>query len=603
MDRLPVIDHPALAVRLSVPRERWGWEFTVPSPPQPSPLLARMPRWVDPPLPPHVQREQRRAISAPKVFGAGCVVSVWAAGLAAAWGLALWPVVLPAGVVVSAGWWAQAVLRAGAARRIYLDWREGELAKYQRAHAEWSAQVSEHERREQLRVSASALWHPVGLSRRVRRVDVFGGTADGWASLLGTLGMSLLAEDARLLVLDFTEQQVAADLAALARVSDHAVSVVDFPDAGVGLLEGLSPQHVGEVIAEALTELRVGEGRAAQVVALDAELVTLVAGVLTAPVTFGRLAAGLRVLRSIYDAEHETWLSATEILRLNRLLDVVGSSESVREELRFLAGVLGLLSDRDAELGGNPLVWPRSGLSVIATSGASARSKDLLDRVVFHRVLHAVRAGDNAASRTVLAVAGVDHLGLTAVELLARHASRAGVRLILMLEHLRGEFTQLLGGGDSAAIVMRLGNAAEASAAADFVGRGHRFVLSQLTEQIGRSFTDGSSDTVGDSVTSTTSDSFSGGSGSVSDSLSRASTWSRTTNWSESDSVSHSRTYARAYEYAVEPTTFQALPTTAFVLVETGEQGRRVIAGDCNPGIALLDRVATKPRQPHRSRA
>ncbi|WP_425295506.1 phosphotransferase [Nocardia abscessus] len=91
---------------------------------------------------------------------------------------------LPAGVVVSAGWCTQAMLRAAASRRIYLSWRDTEFAKYERAHAEWSAQVSEHDRREQVRVWASQLWHPVGMAKRVRRVDVFGGTADGWSSLL-----------------------------------------------------------------------------------------------------------------------------------------------------------------------------------------------------------------------------------------------------------------------------------------------------------------------------------------------------------------------------------------------------------------------------------
>ncbi|MGY1873939.1 hypothetical protein ACW9HF_35650 [Nocardia gipuzkoensis] len=493
----------------------------------------------------------------------------------------------------------QVMLRASASRRVYLSWRDAEFAKYARAQADWFAQVSEHDRREQLRVSASQLWHPVGPAERVRRVDVFGGTADGWSSLLGTLGMSLLAQDAQLLVLDFTEQQVAADLAALARASEHAVSVVDLPGGGVGLLEGLSPRQIGETVAEALSTLRSAEARSAHVSALDAELVTRVAEALAAPVTFGRLAAGVRVLRSIYEAEHENWLSAGEILRLNRLVDSVGGGESVREELRFLSAALGSLSDSDAELGGNPLAWPRAGLAVVETSGSSARGKDLLDRVVFHRVLHTVRVGGHVVDRGVLVVAGADHLGLAAVEALARHTHRAGVRLIVMLEHLRGEFTQLLGGGDSASILMRLGNAAEASAAADFVGRGHRFVLSQLTDQIGRSFTEGASDTAGDSVTSTTSDSFSGGSASTSGSLSRASTWSRTTSWSGSDSASHGRTYARAYEYAVEPTTFQALPATAFILVETGPHDRRVVAGDCNPGIALLDRVAPHPRRLH----
>ena len=46
------------------------------------------------------------------------------------------------------------------------------------------------------------------------------------------------------------------------------------------------------------------------------------------------------------------------------------------------------------------------------------------------------------------------------------------------------------------------------------------------------------------------------------------------------------------YEFQVEPTALQSLAPTAFVLVEAGPTGRRVVMGDCNPGIVLLDRVA-----------
>jgi hypothetical protein len=46
----------------------------------------------------------------------------------------------------------------------------------------------------------------------------------------------------------------------------------------------------------------------------------------------------------------------------------------------------------------------------------------------------------------------------------------------------------------------------------------------------------------------------------------------------------------------VEPAVLQSLPETAFVLVEAAAGGRRVRFGDCNPGIAMLERVADAPR-------
>ncbi|MFI9402225.1 hypothetical protein [Nocardia sp. NPDC052316] len=595
MDRLPAIDNRDLAVRLSVPCERWGWEFTVPAPPAPSPVRECAPRWAEQPPPAKLRRLHEQTRRLPVRFGVGAAASAWATVLAAAWGFALWPVVLPAGVLASAGWCAQTMVRHSAARRAYQSWRSAEIARYEAAHKEWVARVAEHDRRERSRVSSTVLWHPLRLGRESARVDVFGGTADGWASLLGTLGASLLATGARMLVLDFTEQRVAVELAALGRACAHPVSVAVLPGGGVDLLTGLAPAEVGEVVAEAVTTLRDSDARSAQSRGLAAELVELVAANLVRPVTFGRIAAGIRLLRSI--SEHEATLSGEEIRRVNRLLDVVGSAESAREELRFLGGLLSLLDEGTPDPATGMPVWPATGLRIIATEDANARRKDLLDRVVFHRVLHGLRCGEHTGPGSVVVVAGADHLGLAGVEALARHARRAGVRLVVLVEHLRGDLTQLLGGSDSASILMRMGNAAEAAAAADYVGRGHRFVLSQLSDQIGRSFTAGVSDTSGDSLTATTTEGYSGTSVSVSDSVSRAATWSSTTSWSGSDSTSTGRTYARAYEYSIEPTTFQSLPATAFILVETGSGTRRVVAGDCNPGIALLNRVAAEPLQ------
>jgi hypothetical protein len=79
---------------------------------------------------------------------------------------------------------------------------------------------------------------------------------------------------------------------------------------------------------------------------------------------------------------------------------------------------------------------------------------------------------------------------------------------------------------------------------------------------------------------------------------SRSRTWQETVSRSVSDSTTDGTVTARVYEFAVEPTTIQSLPPTAFVLVEAGSSGRRVVLADCNPGITLLDRVATTPQVP-----
>jgi hypothetical protein len=79
----------------------------------------------------------------------------------------------------------------------------------------------------------------------------------------------------------------------------------------------------------------------------------------------------------------------------------------------------------------------------------------------------------------MLVVAGADRIGLAGLESLARQCRRVGVRLVLLLERPRGDLKELLGSSDSATILMRLGNAQDAAAAAEFIGRGHKMVLSQ----------------------------------------------------------------------------------------------------------------------------
>ncbi len=172
------------------------------------------------------------------------------------------------------------------------------------------------------------------------------------------------------------------------------------------------------------------------------------------------------------------------------------------------------------------------------------------------------------------------------------------------MERLHNELREHLGSSDSVAVLMRLGNAQDAAAAAEFIGRGHRFVLSELTAQIGRTSTSGSSTSTGDAIGTTatkgTNRGHGPGTGSSSRSRSLAESqtrsWQKTASWSQVESTVTGETRSRVYEFMVEPTAIQALPATAFILIETGDIGRRVVVADCNPGICLLDRVAAEPR-------
>jgi hypothetical protein len=218
----------------------------------------------------------------------------------------------------------------------------------------------------------------------------------------------------------------------------------------------------------------------------------------------------------------------------------------------------------------------------------------------------------------MLVVAGADHLGRAGLEAMARHAEISGVRLVYMFERLAGDSESFLGGGGSTSVLMRLGNAREAAAAAEFIGRGHVFVLSRLTEQVGKSFSTSDASSVGGQESVSETEGTSGGSGSVrarggvfsrpagtyrskgwnrSVTVSRSSTWERTHSISEGDQFNRGETMERSYEFTVEPTAIQQLPPTAFVLVDPAGS-RRAVWGDCNPGIVLLSRVSDQPYVP-----
>lgn len=621
----------ALAERLFVQPERWGWEYVAPAPMSESPDAQDPPVWEEPPPLDVSELEGKVALGRsrmPKALGITAVLSLLAAVGSAAAGAAVLvvgvvvayvsPVLLPSQKIKSIK--AQAVAQ-----------RNSQFARFQTEQRQRQARIAEHEEAERARQAAALLWHPIDLRSGPSRVDVFGGTGDGWASMLATLGSSLVHSGERVTVLDFTEQDVAGGLAAFVAGRGGHVTHVDLPTdtARFDLLGGVPAEEVAEFLAQAVHMMRQSEANT-DLRALEADLLSAVTSRLEQPVTFGRVVAGLEVLRRTHDFAADGPLSAAELTGLASAVDTVGQSERAQQELQFLISTLNLLTKDDQVAAARPLsLWGTTGLSVITTSSRQARHKEALDQVVFHRLVHDMRVDRETDGIDVLVVAGADKVGLEGLETLAGQCRRAGVRLILLLERLRGEMKELLGSSDSAAVLMRLGNAQDASAAAEFIGRGHKVVLSQVTAQVGKTFTagtgrttgvtEGTSETTGTSTTRGTTMSrnvgvsssgrarsrldqtrSSGMSASTSKSVtkshslttSRSQSWQDTVNQSVADSTTDGTTHARVYEFTVEPTTIQSLPPTAFILIENPSTGRRVVVGDCNPGITLLDRVA-----------
>ncbi|MFC6091763.1 hypothetical protein [Saccharothrix lopnurensis] len=578
--------------------ERWGWEFAplpeftwAPEPP---------PEWREPAEVAAAWRSRRRRMRQVPWMSAGIGAVTWGG-----WAL---PLPSTADVVLSA--WLVVGLAAVLVRQVAVPRsrvraaareRDFRFDLFRHRTGEWRDRMAARELVLRAREVAKE-WLPLRPTVTAARVEVFGGTGDGWASLVTTVGSSLLRAGGSILVVDLSERRVGDDLVVLAGAAGLPVSAVALSRDDGTLLRGLDVAEVAEVVAGAVATMRSGADTA-DLRVVDASILTVVADCLEAPVTFTRLAAALRVVRGHYDAESP--LTRAEARRLTSRIDTVGSTDRVVNALQTLTTLVELLAAEGPP--GEPVTWSGPGLTVLATEGPHPVRKDFLDRVLFERVLHAVRVRPRRTGRDVVFIAGADRIGPAAVEDLARQARRCGVRLVLMLEHLRGDVTRLLGGADSATILMRLGNHEEAKVAAEFIGREHTFEISQITRQVGQGFTEGYSDAAGTQSSASHNegthhsrpdrarwfDRKAGNSGSSGGTTtSRSGTWQHTVNYSIADSDSTTTTGSRVYEFAVEPTQLQGLPPTAFILVEHNGGGQRRIAlADCNPGIVLLPRV------------
>ncbi|MPZ86694.1 MAG: hypothetical protein GEU81_01210 [Nitriliruptorales bacterium] len=597
-------------------RDRLGWEAAELGPVQPGSLAEEEPVWHEPPAPDELAYayalHQARASGPPGPLVAGIVVALFVAGLILL-GQSWWGPLLSVGTFGA----IYPLLRAVGARERQLrrEWEESEQtyeqrrtrlwAEHLRRVDEWRRQVELQEESELHRLAQAPLWYPLPAQPIGARIDVVGGGGVGWNSLLATFGCSRLSQDAALLVLDFSEYGVADDLAALAGQVGKAVAGIRLPDEldRIDLLAGLGGDDVVTLFTDAIHAGRARGDDGPDDRAADADLLRTVAGCLQGPASVTRLAAGIRTL--LGESDQQGVLAPAEVDRLVEEIERAAGTERARERLRLLRISLDLLGGAAPA---NPAtaarLRPAEGVLVVETGGHDSARKELLDRVVVQALLHGLRNAPAANWRQTVAVAGADRLGDGALERLARQAERSQVQLLVMFHHLRDIAERFLGAGAGATVVMRLGNGREAATAAEFIGRGHRFELSDLTMQLGQTFTDARGTSAGGSEASATSEanerSRTTGSGWVPDrrattsvvvTSSRSADWSQSVNQAWAESRQGGQTRSRVYEFHVEPTVLQTLPETAFALLGVGG-GRRVVFGDCNPAIASFPRVS-----------
>jgi len=429
------------------------------------------------------------------------------------------------------------------------------------------------------------------------RVDVFGGSLRGWQALLTTHGTSLLAAQP-LLVVDLTGEMICGELIGTAQAAGVPAVAWQLPSelAASGLLSGLSGPQFADAFAEAVYAGEPGGARAER--AVDTRVLEQLHGALGGDVTLARLAAAARA--ALGHEDRAGVLSPAEREALAGELFAPDYRRQIEPNLvrieAFLAGLA-----RGAEPGDAPPAALRPAyLTCLAVEpGARSARGEVLAALAIQWLTVQVTGSDDPAPAVV--VADADEISRAHLERLASACERRGVPLTLLFRHLRDSGLSLLGGGATA--FMRLGNHAEADQAASYIGRQHRFVLSQLTANLGGSQTHAVTETEGHTVTDiihvgwSTGWRASGGEPDRGRSRGRtvSRTWSTALSWAEGSNWSNAATSQRVHEYAVEPAVLQHLPDYAVLLVTRGPAGPVLQSVECDPAIVTLPRVSAAP--------
>jgi hypothetical protein len=598
--------------------QRWGWEYRhvaacVPVFRQPPVLAVPEPSWAAK-LGPAFERFQpnrRLLLVCAALCGVGAVVTArygarWDARalqnttsgqVQASYHLASWPPFLAAATVLFA---AIAVLRhailRGRLERSRGRWmREVAAANaaYRGQYAEWDRARQAYLAAEQARLTDSPQWYAIRPDP-MRRLDVFGGSAAGWEMLLVSAGCPLMGAGGRVSVVDLSQEDVVQGLLRAATRDGRPCTQVTLPaqSAAADLFAGLSATAVADVLTETVHGGDNTLDQAAR--GIDARVLGAVTEVLGASVTVDRICAALRVLlRQEQPPDEGSPLSGSEH---DMLSGMFGETFRRSTEMRIAAleSLLHQLTAIGRDIGrAVPLYSPGAQLQVITIAeDSSSLASALTAQFVLHLLLARMRGTEDSptADQTVV-VAAADVLPHTSVEQLSQICHRRGIRLVLLFRHLRDHSEKLIGGADTV-FVMRLGNAAEAARAAEFIGREHRFVVHQLT----MTETSGTSDSVNLSQTAGFQRSSSHGFGGGSRSSSESTNVSRGTTQGGSSSVASAGGRQRVYEFVVEPTALQSLPETMFVFVDRSRRGGpRARVGDCDPRILSLPGVCDEP--------
>ena len=589
--------HDDLPVRLlSAPRPRWGWQYVDPGPPRPAPMLWSRPVWREPGAPDisDLLRSKARARER-RGLKIAAVVVLALVGLNGPSAVLLFAVLLGLAFVAPVVLANTRISQRQDQARLH---QQQVHAEFQAAHHRWQADVAGHDQAERHRLAGALHFYPVPVTDTTTRFDVFGGTAEGWLNLVTTIGSSLLGSSAPLMVLDLTDDELGAPIAALARHHQIRVREHRLPEdlAALGWLSGREPEELAELLARVVhTGASSQEDRD---VLLATDQLLAVIGALGADVTLAGIAEGLHVLNRSFDETTMTSTTLEQRSAISARIDLLTQSERARDELSRVLGVLERLA-RDVRDASPAPLDPADAVVALRAGHRSDLQRDIVQTLVFQALLLQIQDGDDALAGRTLVVAGADRMGLRNLERLHTLCRRNRMRLVYLFHHLRDDLEQLIGAADGEVLLMRMTNGREAAAAAEFIGRHHTFEVGQVTR--GFSLTDtlgggtNSSTTTGTSLTRGSGSGRGGRTSNQSVSQSFSHTSGTSSNWSEAIGENRGTTETRVYEFEVEPTAIAAMEDTAFFLVHRDRRGRRVVLGDCALGFLEADRVADHP--------
>ena len=515
--------------------------------------------------------------------------------------------------------------------------QESRLFAWQAEHAtrmrEWQQLRLAYERQKR--------WYAVCAPDGVHRVDIAGGTLSGWSAMLTTAGANRLAAGGEVTVLDLTEGAVALDLIGFARASgvDPLVWVLpdDLPRLDLGT--GLGRDALADLLAQVASV--TDEQASARDLSLDTSVLEWVIDVLGGEPTVAAVTAGLRALAQAGDPRDDVAAGLITAGQADRLTAMFGRAATERVVLER-AWILEAQLRRLAPVGSALAPLPRSALRVAAlgrrVGAVGSRVQATYLTVALTHLLRDAEPGQ--PWRHTLFVLGADKLRGDVLDRLTDACERSATGLVLAYRGIPPQVRQRLGRGNAAVAFMRLGNAEEAKAASEQIGTEHRFVLSQLTETIGVSVTDttssaytsttGSADSTATSwsqsegLSRSTGHSHSDGSlllpsrasfsrsvqtgdsqstsesESVSASVSTSTAWGMTTSKATGDSETLARALQRSREFLVEQHELQQLPASAMIITYAGPAGRQVIMADANPGIGGLGAATALPLEEFR---